>query len=176
MKSNLIDNIYGVGGNKIWNTIYESDFSADTDGWNSSGISSGNNDGILGEDDCFKLEVSGIVLPSYIMSSNKTLQGYTVGKLQRATGKIYVPSGQSEITGFSVNIHPATTEASQIYSGLGQNGSWVEFETTYTLANQSIIFIRPVNSNGVEWNDYAYLTSAANGDILYWKDIVIEDY
>ena len=141
---------------------YTSDFSSDLDNFNVSNVTAlGNVDSINGENDTLKVTLlSGNVRHYIARNWVQTTQ------LSKVTGKVYIPSTNSNLNGFAVTKYANPTENNTItrFENVTQD-SWIEFETDVFLPTSLNMTFTFLNGSADIFNDLG------GDDVIYFKDI-----
>lgn len=144
-----------------YTTVYESNFSAGTDGWAPArATAQGNQDGIGGENDCLKVYASADN-GTHLISKNAAV----IGKTNRVTFRYFIPSGQTNVTGLRVQVN--TSEV--IYNHTGTLDEWVTVSFEYIATHIGLAFFLRTN----------VLTSfiganSPDDDRIFIKDVKVE--
>ena len=151
-------------------SIYQSDFSSDSNGWTGStsspvGNEDGISDGTTSKDNVLKL------------TKNQTSQAYAnrnqgvvAGLTYTVSGSVYAPSSNSAVDGILIKDGNAGFSLSDYPSGyLTSNGVWTDFSFTYTAtvsgAQRLNIGISSLGSNPNG------SSSGSTGDVVYISDL-----
>ncbi len=157
----------GVGGGATasggafvdWGYKYQSDFSVGEDGWAATnGTVNGNIDSIGGQDNTLRFTCN-----TGTSNHRISITKFTVGKKYTVTFKYYIPSGQSNLDGISLNSADWGTVTSTTLNTLD---AWVQVTKTFTANNTLLRFY---SLDGVE----IAFTDAGGDDVFYIKDITI---
>ncbi len=146
--------------------VYESDFSANEDGWTGTRTTvTGNIDGIDGEDDCLRITCNSDD-NSHLANLTSTMQSY---KKYRLKFKYYIPSTNSNVDGFYML-------SSGGYAFTPNPGAHSTLDS-WTSINIDVLNLDPINNRGLRASlvDGSSLTFADAGadDVIYIKDVEI---
>ena len=153
---------------------YTSDFSSGTNSWPaSSNITiSGDNDGIsdgsTSKDDT--LEIIGTTLAGQSYSSRDF--GVLSGRTYRITGSFYAPSSNTNIDSVAIKDGQAGSTLASFPSGfIVSNGSWVDFDFTYTATVSGAQRVNICDSSEVSPST----NIDSNGDIGYIVNMQVNE-
>jgi len=151
--------------------FYESDFSADEDGWGAYGSTVAGNvdgvsDGTTSYDDVLKFYADNTTGVHSIVKSNIL----EMNQYMRITGKIYIPSSNTNLKQVEISNGYMSTDGGIIVS---TTGSWVDFECEIKAGDAGRHKLRMYGkdaSGNYSWTG----AGSSTDDIFYVKDVKVQ--
>tara|TARA_R100000406_G_scaffold91509_2_gene79408 strand:- start:76 stop:6402 length:6327 start_codon:yes stop_codon:yes gene_type:complete len=146
-------------------SIHTSNFSSGANGYNGSGgTSTGENDAVLSqEDDCLKFVVDSSNGPHQVIKSITA----TTGRTYKISGKIYIPSGNTDVNAVQINEDGNGDE--NVFTTITTTGSWVNFSGVQTWSGYGELRFRALKAQST----HSYTGNGS--DEFYLKDVELEE-
>ena len=152
-------------------TIYQSDYSADANGWSGSTASpTGNHDGVSDSAGTSKDNVLKIVKQADSQAFMQRTQGVAIGCNYTVSGSFLAPASNTAVDGILVKDGVAGSSLSNYPSGyLISDGTWTDFSFSYTATVKGLQRINMgISSLGSNPNSSS---TGSTGDIVYIADL-----
>jgi hypothetical protein len=145
---------------------HTSNFSSGTNSYNGSGgTTSGNNDAVLSqEDDCLKFVVDSSNGPHQVI---KSISSTTTGRAYKISGKIYIPSGNTDVN--AVQINEDGNGDVNVFTTITTTGSWVNFSGVQTWNGYGELRFRALKAQST----HSYTGNGS--DEFFLKDVELEE-
>jgi len=152
-------------------TIYQSDYSADANGWSGSTSSpTGNHDGVSDSAGTSKDNVLKLVKQADSQGFTQRTQGVVAGLTYTVSGSFLAPASNTDVDGILVKDGVAGSSLSNYPSGyLTSNGTWTDFSFSYTATVKGLQRIN-MGSSSLGSNPNGSSTGST-GDIVYIADL-----
>jgi len=152
-------------------TIYQSDYSADANGWSgSTSLPTGNHDGVSDSVGTSKDNVLKLVKQADSQGFMQRTQGVAIGCNYTVSGSFLAPASNTAVDGILVKDGVAGSSLSNYPSGyLVSDGTWTDFSFSYTATVKGLQRIN-MGISSLGSNPNGSSTGSA-GDIVYIADL-----